>query len=525
MTWLLASSLAVVLAAAPGADGACNATCRRDVARCTATQCANVGPKACRRRCKAPPAIRTLAYALSECRVDAAGAVVARQTLRIRQGDREPITVVEFPPSEPVPDPQGGCSGFSVGRWGSGSVVMFPLQRLGVSPDGSGVVFEVNQHFSITTPSWFSPEQEGIFFVRSDGQGLRYLGPPSRDRSFRIGQGFLNGPISFGSFWILSPPILFSPNGRWIAFTDLGPGFDGEDAVQVFVLDLTTGERRQVTRLPSGTERYAYIVGPPYFLTCCPKFVDDETILFQTSVNADGSNPEETFSAFTIKIDGSRLKRVPTPVALPDSHLVESFAVTGLHRNLARFSLPGTPVNSPTGDESFEIAEVFLQDGKNLLQLTKFDRVDTFPAFLNSTRTRAFFLASADPLPGTNPEGLCQLFSMNTVGSGLRQVTHFDSRVCPFSTTGAAGRGCFQITIGYGFYRVIFQDPMTQAVIFDSHCDPLGTTNLLGYQLFAMHPDGRGLRQLTDASGFTGNPDGGFGVELPGPFAYSAEPH
>jgi len=37
-----------------------------------------------------------------------------------------------------------------------------------------------------------------------------------------------------------------------------------------------------------------------------------------------------------------------------------------------------------------------------------------------------------------------------------------------------------------------------------------------------MRPDGLGLRQLTDAAGYTSNPDGSIRVELAGPFAYSA---
>ena len=65
---------------------------------------------------------------------------------------------------------------------------------------------------------------------------------------------------------------------------------------------------------------------------------------------------------------------------------------------------------------------------------------------------------------------------------------------------------------------------MTEAVVFASNCDPLGA-NPLGAQGFAMRPDGRGLRQLTDASGITRSPDGSVSVELPGPFAYSAVPH
>src|SRR5262249_50962188 len=184
--------LLVVRPAAPRAEGACNETCRRDIARCITTQCEGVGRAACRRRCK-PAAIRTLAYAESECRVDAAGFVVAQQALRIRRGDREPITVVELGPSEPAPDPLGLCKKYGETLWGGSSGALFPLQRLGVSPDGSGVVFEVNDAFSVAAPSWISPEQDGIFFARSDGSGLRRLGPASRDPSFTIGQDFISG--------------------------------------------------------------------------------------------------------------------------------------------------------------------------------------------------------------------------------------------------------------------------------------------------------------------------------------------
>jgi hypothetical protein len=86
--------LLAVVSAARGAEAACNATCLRDVARCMATQCEGISQPTWRRRCK-PPAIRTLAYALSECRQDAAGFMVMRQELRIRRGDRDPITVME----------------------------------------------------------------------------------------------------------------------------------------------------------------------------------------------------------------------------------------------------------------------------------------------------------------------------------------------------------------------------------------------------------------------------------------------
>ena len=506
----------------------CNGACRRDVVQCMATQCQNAGRADCRRMCKPPAAIRTLAYAQSECRVDSAGLVVTREALRIRRGDREPITVVEFAPSEPTPDPNDLCRRYGSALWGGSSVVLFPLQRLGVSPDGSGVVFEVNDEFSMLAPSRLGPEQKGFFYVRSDGQNLRRLGPPSRDRSFRLPPNFVSGTADFSANWIISPPILFSPNGRWIAFTDRGPGPQG-DAVQIAALDLVTGNRRLVTQLPTeagvpANKTIAFDGAAPYFPTCCPRFIDNETILFQTFVDpvveSRHLNPEHDFAAFTVKLDGSDLKAVPTPAlrGLPGK-LVPSFAVVGQGSNLLRLSMPGNPVNNAPG--AFPISEVFLRSGERLLQLTKFERVDTFLAFLSPAQTRAYFLASADP-QGTNPEGYCQIFSVDVLGGEQpRQLTHLSSRVCrPLDVP----RGCFQPQgIGYGYYRVIFQDPVTKAVVFDSNCDPLGS-NENGYQVFAMWPDGTGLRQLTDAAGMTTSPDG-VRVELPGPFAYSAALH
>src|SRR4029453_19670576 len=89
-------------------------------------------------------------------------------------------------------------------RLGDRSGFAFPLQRLGVSPDGSSVVFEVNDEFSVAGLT-VAPEQEGMFIVRSDGRDLRHLGPPSQEKSFEFA---------------VSPPIPFTPNGRRIPSPD-----------------------------------------------------------------------------------------------------------------------------------------------------------------------------------------------------------------------------------------------------------------------------------------------------------------
>jgi hypothetical protein len=444
---LFALSLLIVLMAARGSEAACNETCRRDIARCMAaqcvvprcmaTQCAGVGRAACRRRCKPAP-IRTLAYVLSECRVNAAGMEVGRQALRIRQGDREPITVVEFGPSEPVPDPQGLCRLYGESRNGSASMAAGPFQRLGVSPDGSEVVFEVTSEAPVVlrgNPP-LPPDQQGLFFVHADGSGLRRLGPASRERSFRFGAE----PDNPGGLYVTySPLIPFSPNGRRIAFTDLGPGPDGKDAVQIVVLDLATGERTQVTRLPPGTPRAPSL---PY--TGYPRFIDNETVAFFTVVDPDGSNPEHAFTAFTARIDGSRLrlKQVPPAVAATGARVISIFGVAQLPTDVFSLAVPGTPTNpTPGATGSSTIGEVFVQEGRNLIQLTTFRRVDTTALFLNVSRTRAFFSASAS--------GNCQLFSIGTRGTGLRQLTHFNpgnpgmGAACwnPFAPNCSVGQG------------------------------------------------------------------------------------
>jgi hypothetical protein len=510
---LFALSLLIVLMAARGSEAACNETCRRDMARCMATQCEGVGRARCRRRCKPAP-IRTLAYLLSECRVNAAGLTMGHEALRIRRGDREPITVWENRGSEPAPDPLELCRQYAKGRSGAVAVVVGQLQRLGVSPDGSGVVFEVTTDTAVVSvgrPLLLPPEEQGIFFVRTDGSGLRRLGPASRDPMFRISED----PTGTFIFNVnIAAEIPFSPNGRRITFTDLGPGPGGEEAVQIVVLDLATGQRTQVTRLPSGSPPYA-----GQFLTAYPQFIDNETVIFVTFVDPDGSNPQHEFAAFTVRIDGSRLmqRTLPPHVASgAGSRVVPIFGVTRLPTDLLNLSVPGTAVNQSAGFAA-SISEIFVQDGKNLLQLTSFRRADTWAAFLNVTRTRAFFRASADPF-GTNPFENCQLFSVDTFGGGLRQVTHFTSG------SPAIQPACSRVTLLPDCGPSTFwsrQDKTTGAVVFESSCDPLHA-NPSGEQVFAMRSDGSGLRQLTDAAGLTTNPDGSFLVQLPGPFAYSA---
>lgn len=93
----------------------CRPTCAGEVAVCRQRGCGGLAGRerhgcvrACRARstCAAPGAsIRTLAYAMSECRQDAQGNFSGRQKFLVRSGDWEPVVVMEFPPIGPVADP------------------------------------------------------------------------------------------------------------------------------------------------------------------------------------------------------------------------------------------------------------------------------------------------------------------------------------------------------------------------------------------------------------------------------------
>jgi len=170
-----------------------------------------------------PSDIGTLAYVATECQgtafpgchgtACAAALFSEHQTLHILHADQD-VTVVETPEVGPLFVAPGECTAVTVGRFGEGSLAREAFQGVAVSPDGSAVVFELSDDFSVEPPLplQLPPDQKGIFFVRADGSGLRPLGPPSRLPFFfiELNSGFINDLAGFA----------FSPDGRMITFAD-----------------------------------------------------------------------------------------------------------------------------------------------------------------------------------------------------------------------------------------------------------------------------------------------------------------
>jgi hypothetical protein len=253
-----------------------------------------------------------------------------------------------------------------------------------------------------------------------------------------------------------------------------------------------------------------------------PAFIDRDTVRFYMG---DDQGTQRGNGAFDVKSDGSRRpERLQDPVLTPGAVVNSGFSVVGSRSNVLNVALDQESVTTfRARGNVVEISrnlvnEVFVTDRRNVLQLTNFQRADTLGLFRSANRRRVFFVASAN-IDKENPTENCQLFSIDTRGRLIRQLTHFGGKehsnigCYPFPPPGCS------ITWGGGFQT--FQDPVTRAIVFESSCDPLGT-GVLGSQYFAMRPDGSGLRQLTHTRGTVNHPDGSIKVELPSPWGYSA---
>jgi hypothetical protein len=434
-------------------------------------------------------AIRTLAYGVTECRENAQESYGA-QKLVIQQGGRE-VTVVKEGEFGPLPA-LGLCPAYGYSRFGDFSAVTYPLQRFGVSPDGSMVVFEETDDHSILAPYFpqgFVPsEEEGMFVVQSDGTGLRRLGDASREpcTRFAVDPSTPTGFNADAQCWRL----FFSPDGRTIAFTDMGPDATGQEAAQVFTMDIASGARTQITHLAPQTPP------GPLALTVILRgwFRDGVTLGFATRSVVDG------LQEYTVKADGTEepmLAPLSAPVALPGAELIPDLRITEAATRLSVLALSGT---------EFIPQELFVAHGEDMLQLTSFGRSDTGSSgsILDLDEQRVLFTASADPF-GTNPDENCQLFSIDTLGEGQHSMA-----------------GCSRYFLrpgceidGFGQERRAGPD----TVILGSSCDPFGT-NPDGYQVFAVRSDGTGLRQLTQTRGVVAEADGTVTVELPGTWNY-----
>jgi len=447
--------------------------------------------------------VGTLAYVVTSCR-EVAGVATVQQELRIFHGTGETVTAMSVGPLGPFAS-YGLCATRGGARIGfEGYLGAF--QRLGVTPDGSGVVFELTDEFNLLGQGLLPPGQRGIYYVRADGSGLRPLRPPSRVPATVFTSAFARWAT--GGF-------SFDPTGRQFTYPDLGPDDAGNEAPQLFVQGLVNGERRPLTRLP----RVAGAGEPPDIMVI-PGFTDGRTILFKRFAALP-----DRFTNLTVDTVDSQVSDVPT-VALPGGTLIPAFRIVGQQWVSVSTDVPGDAVNVVLPPIWESVWEVFAMDGTNVLQLTDFRRSDTspIPPFFSPRDQRVYFTASADPL-GSNPSHDCQMFSMQPVTRDLRQVTLVHGGGDPIAGcafgVGVGADGCAS---GFAMGGTPPQNPATGTIYFWSQCDPLGL-NPNGQNLFAIQPDGTGLHQVTNARGFVRGADRTVEVEMPEGGLWRYAPH
>jgi len=213
--------------------------------------------------------------------------------------------------------------------------------------------------------------------------------------------------------------------------------------------------------------------------------------------------------------NAGEVETVPPPEAIPGATVVPLPVITDPFSQVTTYALGGTPVNEVPGGVYSRIVELYAAAGDNILQLTNFRRVDTAAPTgwsLSADRQRVLFGASANPF-GTNPGENCQLFSIDTLGSDLRQVTR-----CDKGEQSAPGCGFFP---GQSGFEWVGSQASTDTVLFYSTCDSL-TANADSGEVFAMRSDGTSIQQLTHTRGMVTEADGTVTLELPGPVAYGA---
>jgi hypothetical protein len=499
----------------PRTDAAslCAADCVRRMAECRATQCAGVAQKPCRDRCRAITGcraggarIRTLASVVTTCR-DVDGMWTGEQRFEIKRGDCAPQTVVHFAAPNAVPSLPGDfnlCRLYGRVRDGVLAMTVGPLQRIGMSPDGQTILFEISTgNVGLPGPA-FEVADEGIFAVRADGSHVRRLGPASRARPYK---GPIFGyPFPPGFNLVGAPYFHFSPDGRYVVFSDQGPGADGTDAGQLVVMDVESGERTQVTSFSLTTQF------PPAGFDVYGFFVDVDTISGGT-IRVEADSKTNTGASFLVRRDGSDFRFFVPPSPVVGARVVEDFQVAGRDGNVLTVKKEEQAL---LPDPDF-LSDVWVRDGTRLLQLTNLGRSDTYGGAISRDGGRVFFKASVnlDSDHPTNPMNNCQLFSVSRLGGPLRQLTRFDP---PLTSAYGCNRNALPPACRVQNYHV---DPVTGSVVFEWNCDPFGLHSI-SQQIFAMRADGSGLRQVTNYPGLVEAADGSLSVELAGPTVYPA---
>jgi Tol biopolymer transport system component len=338
-----------------------------------------------------------------------------------------------------------------------------------------------------------------IFLVNDDGTGLRQF--TSSDDS------------SFAS--------RLSADGSKMAFIsrgDLVQGKNRDNSSELFVANVNGPGLTQLTRATNLDAEDPSTSG------------DGSLIVFDANGNYTGQNPDRGFELFVVNSDGSGLRQ------LTQERDARFASFSGrISRDGMRIAFVSTEnLLGTNADHSMELFTI-RPDGTGLRQLTFFadPTFIDFPISISDDGSKVVFDANANPL-GTNADLLSEVFSINTDGTGLAQITNTvdgtdsffpsirgdGSEVVFFSPadlTGgnpngagqifranANGTGIVQLTSdpGVSFPFILEFSADGSRIGFGSETDLLGLNPDLNAETYLMARDGSGLTQLTNTTSY-----------------------
>lgn len=332
-----------------------------------------------------------------------------------------------------------------------------------------------------------------VFLINHDGTGLRQF-TSSDDSSF--------GPR-------------LSADGTKIAFIsrgDLVKGKNKDNSSELFVANVNGPGLTQLTRATNLNAEDPSISG------------NGSLIVFDANGNYTGQNPDRSFELFVVNSDGTGLRQ------LTQGSSARHFSAGGrISRDGSRIAFLST--ENLLGTNSDHSMELFIirPDGTGLSQLTFFalpDFVD--PPSISDDGSKVVFDSNANPL-GTNQDLLSEVFSINTDGTGLTQITNSvdtdsfspsirgdgsefvfvsnadftggnPNNAVQIFRANANGTGIVQLTSGGGVnfpFSLAFSGDGSR-VGFGDNADLLAMNPDLNLETYLMSRDGTGLTQLTN---------------------------
>ncbi len=321
----------------------------------------------------------------------------------------------------------------------------------------------------------------------------------------------LTTQLTPGAAWDSSHTAV-SADGSAIAFATMSDmlGTNPDHSMEIFFANAKDGTLTQLTSDPSYNSRLPWLSA------------DGSVVAFWSQADVAGGNPDHSREVFVINSDGTGLTQLtsdPTYDTMPAG-------ISGDGSLVVFYSEADHTGGNP--DHSYEVF-VIKSDGTNLTQLTDDPVYGSEACAISLDGSVVVFESQADLVPGSNTDHEWEIFKINPDGTGLTQMTSdpvyrsrrptvsgdgsviaFDSLAnwlgnnadhsCEVFVVNSDGTGLTQLTAVTTLTKAA-ADPIISAdgsvVVFMGCADFTGGNPEEIPQIFRVNADGTGLEQLT----------------------------